>query len=90
MKFALLLIAACAMFSGAEARIHRDYKAVRAFAKANACPSTGKPRLPCPGYVVDHVIALHCGGLDHSSNLQWQTKADAKAKDKWERKGCKK
>ena len=37
-----------------------------------------------PGYVVDHVIALKRGGADSSSNMQWQTKAEAKAKDKWE------
>ncbi|HET7815072.1 MAG TPA: HNH endonuclease signature motif containing protein [Candidatus Baltobacteraceae bacterium] len=41
-----------------------------------------------PGYVIDHVIPLACGGADAPANMQWQTKADAKAKDKWERKGC--
>jgi hypothetical protein len=35
------------------------------------------------GYVVDHVIALVCGGRDNPSNMQWQTVADAKQKDKW-------
>jgi len=28
------------------------------------------------------------GAADHPSNIQWQTKADAKAKDKLERRGC--
>ncbi|HKI11412.1 MAG TPA: HNH endonuclease signature motif containing protein [Candidatus Acidoferrum sp.] len=42
------------------------------------------------GYVIDHVIPLACGGADSPSNMQWQTVADAKAKDKWERNGCKK
>ena len=42
-----------------------------------------------PGHVVDHVIPLACGGADAPSNMQWQTTAAAKAKDKWERKGCK-
>lgn len=37
-----------------------------------------------PGYVVDHVIALKRGGADSSSNMQWQTKAEARAKDKRE------
>jgi hypothetical protein len=37
-----------------------------------------------PGYVVDHVIALKRGGADSSFNMQWQTKAEAKATDKWE------
>jgi len=42
------------------------------------------------GYVVDHVVPLACGGADAPSNMQWQTAEEAKAKDKWERNGCKK
>ena len=42
----------------------------------------------CPDYIKDHVVPLACGGPDAPSNMQWQTKADAKAKDKWETKGC--
>ncbi len=37
-----------------------------------------------PGWVVDHIDPLKRGGADSPSNMQWQTKADAKAKDKWE------
>jgi hypothetical protein len=40
------------------------------------------------GYVVDHRVPLACGGADSPSNMQWQTKAEAKAKDKTERKQC--
>ena len=40
------------------------------------------------GYVVDHVVPLACGGADAPSNMQWQTVADGKAKDKTERIGC--
>jgi hypothetical protein len=36
------------------------------------------------GYVVDHVTPLKRGGSDSPSNMQWQTKQAAKAKDKWE------
>jgi len=43
-----------------------------------------------PGYVVDHIIPLACGGADVPGNMQWQTVAAAKAKDKWERRKCKK
>jgi hypothetical protein len=39
-----------------------------------------------PGYVIDHVKPLSEGGADDPSNMQWQTKEDAAAKDKWERK----
>jgi len=37
------------------------------------------------GYVVDHVDPLECGGADAPSNMQWQTVAEAKIKDRTER-----
>ena len=43
---------------------------------------------PCKGYVIDHVKACACNGADEPSNMQWQTVAEVKAKDKWERKEC--
>ena len=48
------------------------------------CPSTGKTYGACPGYVVDHVQALKHGGADAPYNMQWQTTAEAKAKDRVE------
>jgi hypothetical protein len=53
------------------------------------CLATGRTSGACRGYVVDHIKPLACGGADAPSNMQWQTTADAKAKDKWERVGCK-
>jgi len=41
-----------------------------------------------PGHVVDHIIPLACGGPDVPTNMQWQTVAEGKAKDKVERRGC--
>lgn len=43
------------------------------------------------GYIVDHICALACGGLDITSNMQYQTKEEAKKKDRWEtsKLGCK-
>ena len=41
-----------------------------------------------PGYVIDHIKPLACGGVDDPSNMQWQTIAAAKAKDRLERIGC--
>ncbi len=63
-------------------RIARSRKAVHEFEV-----QTGYPK-GRPGYVVDHIVPLACGGADASSNMQWQTVAAAKAKDKIERRGC--
>lgn len=87
-RCAIVFIAACAISTGASAEYYRSKAALRAFVKQQACPATGKHRLPCPGYVIDHIKALACGGADAPENMQWQTREDAKAKDKWERKEC--
>ena len=57
----------------------------RAFQAQQPCPSTAGRAGPCPRYVVDHVEPLACGGIDAPENMQWQSAAEAKAKDKWER-----
>lgn len=67
---------------------HRSSQARTEFKRLHPCPSTGKSKGACPGYIIDHVVPLACGGPDRPSNMQWQTVADAKAKDKWERNGC--
>jgi hypothetical protein len=51
--------------------IPRDPAARAAFRKANPCPSTGQQTGRCPGYVIDHRIALMNGGEDHPRNMQW-------------------
>ena len=61
---------------------HRSYRARHEFEVQSGYPH-GRP-----GYVVDHIIPLACGGPDEPSNMQWQTDYEAKAKDKWERKEC--
>ena len=66
-------------------RIKRSSAAKHAFERQHPCPSTGKTSGRCPGYVVDHVRPLECGGADAPSNMQWQTIAEGKAKDKTER-----
>ena len=40
-----------------------------------------------PGYVVYHIMPLACGGADAPSNMQWQSRVEAKAKDEVERRG---
>ena len=58
-----------------------------AFKSWHPCPSTGKRSADgCPGWAMDHVIPLACGGCDSVSNLQWLP-LDLKArKDKFERR----
>jgi len=64
--------------------INRSGVAISSFKKQHPCPATGKSAGRCPGYVIDHVKPLECGGTDAPSNMQWQTSAAAKAKDRTE------
>jgi hypothetical protein len=66
-------------------RIKRSGAAKDAFKREQPCPATGKSTGRCPGYVIDHVQPLECGGADAPSNMQWQTTAEGKGKDKTER-----
>lgn len=68
----------------ANGRIQRSASAKSDFKRAQPCPSTLQPRGSCPGYVIDHIVALKRGGADDPANMQWQTVADARAKDRWE------
>jgi hypothetical protein len=60
----------------------RSDAARRAFMRQTGYPN-GRP-----GYVVDHVVPLACGGADAPANMQWQTVQAAKAKDRVERIDC--
>jgi hypothetical protein len=84
-----MLICALAASAGVtDARIKRSQSAKVAFKAEHPCPANGATKGPCKGYLIDHVKALACGGSDSPANMQWQTIADGKAKDKWERKEC--
>jgi hypothetical protein len=63
-------------------RISRSEQAVGDFKRQSGFPKGRK------GYVVDHIVPLACGGADVPSNMQWQSAAAGKAKDKTERRGC--
>lgn len=85
---AIALIALCALSSCADASIKRSQSAKVEFKLEHPCPATGESNGPCKGYVIDHIKPLACGGADAPLNMQWQTIAEGKAKDKWERKRC--
>jgi len=70
--------------SHSHGKIVRSARARGEFKKSHPCPSTGRSSGGCPGYVIDHVNPLKRGGADAPGNMQWQTKAAAKEKDKWE------
>jgi hypothetical protein len=72
-----------------QAEQYRSYQAKAAFKSTHPCPSTGKTKGSCPNYIIGHIDPLACGGEDDASNMQWQTKAEANIKAKWERKNCK-
>ncbi len=80
-------IISLALIHSADSR-ERSQKAKDDFKYSHPCPSNGNNHGACPDYVIDHITALACGGADNPSNMQWQSIAEGKAKDKWERKGC--
>ena len=95
-RLGITLIASCSVLIGASVsaqqasptverdahgKIKRSAKAKDDFEKETGYPH-GRP-----GYVIDHVIPLASGGRDSPSNMQWQTKEEAMAKDRWERGG---
>jgi hypothetical protein len=65
-------------------RIRRNSAARREFRNAHPCPGTGYTSGPCAGFVIDHIQALKHGGADTAENMQWQSAAAAKAKDRVE------
>lgn len=88
MKKLLIFLLMALFCAGALAEKNRSQKAKNIFKYSHPCPSTGRTKGSCPNYIIDHIRPLACGGADSPENMQWQTKAEAKAKDKWERKGC--
>ena len=90
---ACILAALGAMISSfcvTAAQPERPSNAEVLFKLNNPCPATGEATGPCTGYVVDRIIPIVCGGTDDPENMQWQTLAQAKEKDRWERIGCRK
>lgn len=58
------------------------------FIKKYACPMTGKHTENCAGWVVGYIKPLCAGGVDRITNMQWQTVATAKRKEREAQKLC--
>ena len=58
----------------------RSATEVRAFRAEHPCPVTGRARGACPGWEVDHIIALCAGGPDKRTNMHWLRKEDHRFK----------
>ena len=84
------LIALCALSCSVTAGTIRSNSANAEFKREHPCPTTGARSGACGGYVIDRIVPLACGGVDAPANMQWQTVAEAKAKDKWELLACRK
>lgn len=87
---ALLCLAVALLAAPAEAQIKRDRSQVRAFRAEHPCPATGLKRGACPGWHVDHIIALCAGGEDHPRNMQWISKEDHRFKTLVDVRECRK
>jgi hypothetical protein len=85
----LAALAATALAWPCAAADSRGFRAEVMFRLENPCPTTGETRGECKGYVIDRVIPLACGGAEEPSNMQWQTLAQAREKNRWEKIGCK-
>ena len=83
----ILAFVCCALIQASHAT-ERSHQAVAEFKRENPCPATGRPRGACPGWIVDHITPLCDGGADHKDNMQWQTVAEAKLKDRDEAFTC--
>ena len=75
----------------ADGKTSRSTKVINAFKKQWACPSTGLHKGACPGWAIDHVIPLACGGRDAVFNMAWmpgegKSCAADYCKDRYERK----
>ncbi|UUZ68094.1 HNH endonuclease [Polaromonas sp. P2-4] len=93
-KFGLPLLLAALLASSvalpAEAKAVRSAAERAAFVRENPCPATGLRRGACPGYQVDHTIALCAGGQDTRSNMAWLSVADHRFKTFTDVRECRK
>jgi hypothetical protein len=58
----------------------RSAAVVREFRREHPCPATGRTRGSFPGFQIDHMQPLCCGGADLPDNMHWLTTAEHRAK----------
>lgn len=87
---ALVIALGISCATDAGERIHRDRSQRDNFVRSHPCPATGspKPHRACPGWEVDHIVALCAGGDDAPANMQWLSRADHKAKTRDDVRNC--
>lgn len=81
----------CGVVRDVHGVIVRSAAVLRDFRRVHACPATGLTTGACPGWALDHVVPLVCGGCDAVSNLQWlplalKSCAGTLCKDRWEQR----
>lgn len=75
----------------ADGTIKRSSWVREKFRQVHPCPATGLRTGACPGWSVDHIVPLVCGGCDSVNNMQWlpntiKSGADDDNKDRWEQR----
>lgn len=69
----------------ASGTIKRSSAVLTAYKKLHPCPSTGltSSSAACPGWALNHVIPLACGGCDAVYNLAWMPDQIKSCSDPW-------
>jgi len=74
--------AGAALPRGVSPRAQRSIAARQAFERQTGYPN-GRP-----GYIVEHIVPLSCGGTDTPGNMEWLTLADGRRKNQSECVRC--
>jgi hypothetical protein len=74
----------CHLHSHCQWPDHTEPAVRRSFQAVHPCSVTGRISGAFPGFVVDHIKPLKRGGADAPSNMQSETTAAAKAKNRVE------
>ena len=76
---ALLVLLCCASANAVSSKgciqrsPERSRIAIREFRRVHPCPATGLAHGACPGWQIDHIRELCCGGADSPFNMRWLT-----------------